>query len=207
METTDASTDTVADLCRSYDPFARSVARDYARSLPAPKDHDGLLSACRLGVLRAAMLYDPGKAAFVTYAALKVRSAARDFVRAESWRGLGGRAGYNGGRRREATPPDVSGESGWAAAGVECPIHATAARVDGLHWTEEEWDWVLAPLGRRARKAVTLRFRQDMRYRQIAEEMGVSVSRAGRLVADAVKLLRDARPELEEELHGRQLYP
>lgn len=145
-----------------------------------PVEWNDLMQIATIGLLQSIRKFDlRRKCRLSTFAGMRIRGAIRDYCRTQN--PLGSNAGRAAGHTRIATRverldvPD-------AAQNREIPDSAyTAMRTEALD-SADTWERLLASLREPLRTIVDLRFRCDMRMREIAERLGVTTSHISQLL-------------------------
>jgi RNA polymerase sigma factor (sigma-70 family) len=192
--------DVAGELWRKHKRIAFKVANRLAKTLPHPKDLDGLESACLWGLYFAAERHDPDRGQFSTVATVACRRRAGHFIRREWLRGLRMQGPRRAGRRLLVTPYPTADHSGPGGGSMSPPDFVTAPDDQDSGWSEGEWAWVLACLPERERVVIRGRYRQGKTYPEIAAELGISKERVRQIEAVALRSLAAWRPGLELEL-------
>lgn len=189
----------VADWLEKYDPvalFRSALPRVYAAAVEAGMDEWELLSACNMGLLRAAEKFDPArKFSFSTYALPCMRTRVAEELR------LRDRGGVTGGRGGNNTlGPRLNKPVGIPAAATAVVFEFLACDDDQTGRAEANElaaavnaaiDGIAHPLKRevvRRRYAIGGHYSE---WPEVSEELGIHDRTARKHMADAVDYLRD----------------
>ena len=189
----------VSEWLEKYDPvalFRSALPRVYAAAVEAGMDEWELLSACNMGLLRAAEKFDPARGnSLSTYALPCMRTRVAEELRV---RPRGGVTGGRGGNNRLGPRPDKP---------VGIPAAATAVVFEFLACDDDQSgkaeqnelaaavreaiDGIAHPL---KREVVRRRYAIGGHYSEwsaVSEELGIHDRTARKHMVDAVEYLRD----------------
>src|SRR5919199_1753556 len=164
------------------------LAREAAARLPRHLDADDLVGAGSLALVQAARAFDPELGVpFARFASTRIRGAMLDHMRQRDWatRSVRSRA------RSLATAAEEL-----TKALHRQPTDAELAAAAGM--SEQDVRAVLQ-VPDRARLVVTGYYLEDRQLTDIAEELGVTQSRASQLRSEGLDLLKEALSRLLED--------
>jgi len=155
------------DLITSHLSFAERIASAQFKKTPSCVQWDELKSAAYMGLVDAANKYD-GSKPFEIYASFRIFGEIKDYLRTLYWNGRGQSAKVN------------SLDESYDYAGEPEPDNFDEF-FEGI--TKE-----LNPLGR---KVLRLYYAEDLTLKEIAAQVGLSVTRVYQLLQVNLKLLRN----------------
>ena len=172
-------------LVEQYVPLANKLAFQRKKTLPRHIDVEDLQSAAYMGLVEAALRYDPNRGiAFSTFASPRVFGAIQDHLRSESM-----------GRRGDYSKVFSLNDRMDDEACLQDTLEARPERND-----EEFLEAVSIGLGDHAREVIRLYFIDEYSMREVGERFGVSESRISQLI----KLYKERiREQYTEEFQGQ----
>ena len=165
------------ELIERYLPLARRLAWRYRR---APEPMEDLVQVASLALVKAVDRWDPDRGlAFTTYAVPTIIGELRRSVQRRSWP-----------VRVPATHVDAAPRP--VAVALDERIEAPGAETE-LERSEDRLLLLagIRTLSRRERRAIVLRFYRDWSQERIAEELGLSQPQVSRILAGALRALRE----------------
>jgi len=173
-------------------PFVRHLAGKLAAKLPASVDIEDLEGAGRIGLLQAVQSYDEGMDnTFLTYCKHRIRGAMLDEIRSMDWIGRTYRA-------RGGALPSMSSFSCFTDEDDPNPVEPADHGVTAERSAEadEMVQWFLARLSLRdARIIWAYHGPEQMTYKEIGHELGISEGRVSHLYHKAIRRMKTMAAE------------
>ena len=175
-------------LAAAHVPFARKLSR--RRKAWFPSFRDDWDSAALLALVEAAQSYDPNRGVkFATFAAYRISGALANEAR---------RLGLRDPRGADDEPSDRHSP---CLDDEQVDGDLTAAQgptVEEITESDDEVEWWVRRLPPRHASVFRLILDDGMSRRQIARELGMTLSMVSRLYAQGLDLLRDAAPRPDD---------
>ncbi len=208
-------------LIEHHRGYARALAAEILKKLPPHAERDELESAADLGLVEAANAFDPSRGVqFRTFAYYRIRGAVYDCIRKLTWLSKTDYdklrfeasandflADYSSGSEAGGSPEtgleEVRGLTDSLATayllsldaeGVRTPEDPTPAAEERLIDSEQRGMLreVIGKLPERNRVAIESYYYQGLTLEEVGKKIGLSKSRASRVVARSVEMLREA---------------
>lgn len=187
----------IAEQMARHERMCWKIAYRFKRRNAALSLED-LVAAARLGMLEGAARFEPARGfAFATYCHWYATDRVRRLVKHELGRGL--KVPMNG----ELVKPSVGSiDAAYRVGGAEYHRQARLTVADSLAAPEPDgppplpadfWERAVKALNGRAGRALALHFRDGLTYAEIAQQLGVSRTRVGQIVARALRRLQGDR--------------
>ncbi len=172
-------------LLKKFAPMARRIAGGFRLRVPVNVEFGDLTAAAMSGLWDAVRSHPEGGPGFGHYAAMRIRGAIVDELRAQDWLPRRHRTNVKEGR---SSPMHVvlDPEAGSAS------VHQGDGPDEALHRSRLSSELLgdLALLKPRERQVVLLHYFADRKLREIGAEMGVSEPRVSQIHSDALRKLR-----------------
>jgi RNA polymerase sigma factor for flagellar operon FliA len=220
-------------LIEHHRGYARALAAEILRKLPPHAEREELEGAADLGLVEAANAFDPSRGVqFKTFAYYRIRGAVYDCIRKVTWlsksdydklRFEAAANDYLGDHVAGAEAqgsPDLALEEVRGLAGPLATAYLLSLEADGVQTPEDpspgaEAELIeneqrsllreaLAKLPERNRVAIEGYYYQGLKLDEVGQRLGLSKSRASRVVARSVDMLRDLLMETTGPLLAEQ---
>ncbi|MFN7919018.1 MAG: sigma-70 family RNA polymerase sigma factor [Bryobacteraceae bacterium] len=212
------------ELIESHRPYARALAAEIVRTLPPHASREDLDAAAELGLVEAAMAFDPSRGIqFKTFAYYRIRGSVYDAIRKMTWFS---KSLYDQYRFAIAANDVMTGYSetaepvpAWQAETEARRITGTIASCYLLSLEAERLDYAdpsaisaetlviddeqqalvrqaLGALPERNRAVLEGYYFEGLNLEEVGERMGLSKSWVCRMHARSIEMLRDAMADL-----------